>query len=210
MRFSKSLLRREEYKVLSELTIDGKILDIGGSKKSGYHELIKGNHTYTVSNINESYGVDELFDAQERWPFDSNYFDGVLFINVLEHIYDYRAALGEAARVLKDGGRMVAVVPFMFNIHGSPNDFYRYTESALRNMLAEAGFSSCEIRPLGTGAFSVIYHCLLGFVRWAWLANILIPVFKGADRLMLWVRPNNPMSAKHMPLGYYVEARTAG
>ena len=43
--FTKSFFRREEYKALAQLSIDGKILDVGGSKKSGYHELIKGNHT---------------------------------------------------------------------------------------------------------------------------------------------------------------------
>ena len=83
---TRSFLRREEYKALARLSIDGRILDVGGSKKSGYHELIKGDHVITTGNINESYGTDLVFDAQQRWPVEDGSFDAVLFVNVLEHL----------------------------------------------------------------------------------------------------------------------------
>lgn len=201
-----SLLRREEYKALSNLTLQGKVLDVGGSKRSGYHELIRGEHSFIVANLEESYGTDMVFDAQETWPFEDASFDAVLFINVLEHLYRYEQALDECARVLKEGGKVVGVVPFMFNVHGSPNDHFRYTRSTLELLLAERGFDPIRIQELGTGAFSVIYHCLLGFVRWDWLASLLIPVFSGLDRLVHALKPDSAMSAREMPLGYYFEA----
>ncbi|MFA5745051.1 MAG: class I SAM-dependent methyltransferase [Candidatus Paceibacterota bacterium] len=203
---TKSFLRREEYKMLAQLSIDGAILDVGGSKKSGYHELIKGKHTITTGNINEDYGIDVVFDAQESWPFEDSSFDGVLLINVLEHLYRYDIAIEEAYRVLKEGGVIAGVVPFVFNVHGSPNDYFRYTKSALLKMFGDRGFKDVRIVELGTGAFSVIYHCLLGFVRFDWLATPLIAFFGGIDKLILRLKPNNKMSAKEMPLGYYFEA----
>ena len=203
---TKSFLRREEYKALSRLSIDGAILDVGGSKKSGYHELIKGNHIITTGNINESYGIDVVFDAEKPWPFLDASFDGVLLINLLEHLYRYDIALDEAYRVLKVGGTVAGVVPFMFNVHGSPNDYFRYTKSTLMNTLDDRGFKDVRVKELGTGAFSVIYHCLLGFVRWNWLATPLIALFGGIDRLILRLKPDNKMSAREMPLGYYFEA----
>mgnify|MGYP001596633027 CR=1 FL=1 len=204
---TKSFLRREEYKALAQLSIDGKILDVGGSKKSGYHELIKGNHTITTGNIDESYGIDVVFDAQKPWPFPDASFNGVLLVNILEHLYHYKVAVEESFRVLKGGGIVAGVVPFMFNVHGSPNDYFRYTRSTLENIFKEAGFREVVIQELGTGAFSVIYHALLGFVRWQWLATPLIALFGGVDKLILRLKPNNKMSAKQMPLGYYFTAR---
>jgi SAM-dependent methyltransferase len=204
---TKSFLRREEYKRLSALSIDGKILDVGGSKKSGYHELIKGNHTITTGNINEAYGIDVVFDAQKPWPFPDASFDGVLLVNILEHLYHYDVAVKEAHRVLKSGGMVAGVVPFMFNVHASPNDYFRYTKSTLLNIFSDNGFKEVRVLELGTGAFSVIYHNLLGFVRWEWLATPLIAFFGGIDRLILRLKPNNKMSAETMPLGYYFEAR---
>lgn len=204
---TKSFFRREEYKALAKVRINGKILDVGGSKKSGYHELIQGEHSFTVGNINESYGIDVVFDAEEAWPFPDKTFDGVLLVNLLEHLYEYKKALLEAHRVLVSGGVVIGVVPFMFNVHGSPNDYFRYTRSALEQILKESGFETVQVQELGTGAFSVIYHCLLGFVRWNWLASLLIPIFAGMDRLVAILKPDNKMSAKQMPLGYYFEAK---
>ena len=204
---TKSFLRREQYKELAKLSIDGKILDVGGSKKSGYHELIGGLHEITTGNIDESYGTDVIFDAQEPWPFDGNSFDGVLLVNILEHLYHHEKALEEAFRVLKSGGTLAGVVPFMFNVHASPHDYFRYTKAALTNRLADAGFSDIEVRELGTGAFSVIYHCLIGFARFNWMADIGIGLARFLDALVLKLKPDNKLSAKQMPLGYYFEAK---
>lgn len=207
MHKTKSFLRREQYKRLAKLSIDGAILDVGGSKTSGYHELIGGTHTYTVGNINPDYGIDILFDAEDTWPFEQESFEGVLFVNLLEHLYKHDAALKESFRVLKRGGVIAGVVPFMINIHASPHDYFRYSRATLERKLAEHGYTAVVVEELGTGAFSVIYHCLLGFVRWNWLADVLIPLFGGMDWLIGRLKPGNKMSAKQMTLGYYFEAK---
>lgn len=210
MERSKSFLRREEYKQLSQLSIDGSILDVGGSKKSGYHELIKGKHTFTVGNIDESYGLDVVFDAQEPWPFPDHSYNAVLFINLLEHLYNYETAISEARRVLHPEGRVVGVVPFMLNIHGTPGDYFRFTRFTLEKLLEEHGFSDIQVHELGTGAFSTVYQTLLGLVRWHWLADVLIPLTGGLDLVLRKLKPDNKLTAVYMPLGYYFEARSTG
>lgn len=204
---TKSFLRIEEHKALSQLRIDGKILDVGGSKKSGYQEIIKGNHKIITGNIDESYDIDVKFDAQKVWPFPLESFGGVLFVNILEHLFDYEIAVNESFRVLKKGGMLAGVVPFMFNVHGSPGDYFRYTRSALERIFIKAGYSDVKILELGSGGFSVIYHILLGFVRWNWLAYLFIPIFRTMDKFLNKIRLNNKMSAVYMPLGYYFECR---
>ncbi|MEO8637390.1 MAG: methyltransferase domain-containing protein [Candidatus Taylorbacteria bacterium] len=204
---TKSFLRVEELRALANLHINGKILDVGGSKKSGYHELIGGSHTIITGNIDPSYGIDVQFDAQKKWPYPDSSFDCVLFVNLLEHLYDYKSAVSESHRVLKSNGMVAGVVPFMFNVHGSPNDYFRYTRSALERIFSDAGFTSITVAELGSGAFSVIYHNLLGFIRWNWLARLVMPLFRICDRTLAFIKPNNKMSQKFMPLGYYFEAK---
>lgn len=203
---TKSFLRQEQYRALQNLEVNGEILDVGGSKKSGYLELIKGKHTVLVGNIDISYGIDITFDAEKTWPFVSGRFDCVLLINLLEHLFDYTNTLREANRVLRPTGKIVGVVPFMFPVHGSPSDHFRFTRFALERILQSAGFHNVIITELGTGAFSVIYHALIGFIRWNWLVEPLIWLCKLGDRFLLFLKRNNKMSAKFMPLGYYFEA----
>lgn len=203
---TKSLLRKLEYKALAELTIDGAVLDVGGSTKSGYHELLKGNHTITTANIDTSYGAEVVFDAQKPWPIEDAAYDAVLFINVLEHLYDYQTPITEAHRVLRPGGRVVSATPFLFRVHGSPDDYFRYSKSALMRMYTDVGFSTVTITELGTGAFSVVYHLIMSIVPWTWLAAILMNICMGIDGLLERIKPKNGMSRESMPLGYLVIA----
>jgi SAM-dependent methyltransferase len=204
---TKSFLRLEEYKMLSRLAIDGLVLDVGGSKKSGYHELIKGKNHIITANIDPSYGIDIQFNAEDIWPFPDNHFDGVLLVNILEHLYHYQKAINESFRVLKKGGVVAGVVPFMFNVHGSPSDYFRYTKYALERLFQEAGFTDIKIIELGTGACAVMYHLIIGMVRWMWMSRLLIYFFSKVDAFLLIIKKDNKLSAKFMPLGYYFEIK---
>ena len=59
--------------------------------------------------------------AGEYLPFPANYFDLVLSNEVLEHVQDDRAAIGEIVRALRPGGRLVLFCPnrgYPFETHG--------------------------------------------------------------------------------------------
>ena len=42
--------------------------------------------------------------------------------------------------MLRPGGCVRVVVPFVWQYHGYPDDYFRYTHTALRRMFEEAGF----------------------------------------------------------------------
>ena len=44
-------------------------------------------------------------------PFKENFFDLIIFLEVLEHLEDYHAAIDEIYRVLKPGGKFLSSVP---------------------------------------------------------------------------------------------------
>jgi SAM-dependent methyltransferase len=200
---SLSLLRSLEHECLSSLELTGAVLDLGGSKKSGYHEVIKGEHSFTVVNYGEMHpGMDMNFNIEERFPLDDESYDNVISMNVLEHIFNYHNVFAETARVLKNGGLFVSTVPFMHHIHGSPDDYHRYTESTFRKLADKYGFEVVEIKVLGYGLFSLIYQCVGGWVPTNIGKNLFKGVCVGIDKLLLNLKKYQDLKNR-IPLGYY-------
>jgi len=71
-------------------------------------------------------------------------FTGVLCSEVLEHVARPWVALPKLREVIRPGGWLVVTTLFCFPEHGYPDDFYRYTQSGLRLLLEDAGFSEIE------------------------------------------------------------------
>jgi len=76
-----------------------------------------------------------LFCDVTRLGFGDGRLDGVICSEVLEHVADFSAALGEIARVLKPGGTLLVTCPFLYPIHGQ-QDFWRFTPDALKRLLS--------------------------------------------------------------------------
>jgi hypothetical protein len=53
------------------------------------------------------------------------------------------------ARLLKQGGKAIVNVPFVYWLHEQPHDYYRYTEYALRRFALLSGFEVDLLLPLG-------------------------------------------------------------
>lgn len=70
--------------------------------------------------------VDIVCDIH-RLPFKDNSIDAVMSLAVLEHVREPALVLKEVHRVLKPGGRVFSVIPFMQPFHASPHDYQRYT-----------------------------------------------------------------------------------
>ncbi len=146
-----TILRRAEYSALRNIPLSGAVVDLGGEKRSEYHALFKGRFTVTTANLGGTDAPDVVLDLEKPLPFADASYDGALLINVLEHIFEYRQLLTETARILKPGGKAVIVVPFLFPVHPSPEDYHRYTAAALEKALVVSGFSDVCVFALGTG-----------------------------------------------------------
>lgn len=83
-----------------------------------------------------------------------NYADAVVCTEVFEHLEDPYSAIREIKRILKPGGLFIGSTPFLFKIHGDPDDFFRYTESGLRRIFLK-DFSSVELYAMGGGLGTV-------------------------------------------------------
>jgi len=202
----KTLFRKLEYKELSKININGAILDLGGTKNADYHKIIKGDNIFKVVNIDDNYGYDFKFNIENKFELEDKSFDAVLCLNVLEHIFNYQNVVNESFRVLKDNGFLFGAVPFLFNIHPCPNDYFRYTEQSLTKIFTNAGFRDIKIIRLGSGLFSALYQLKFGFYKFDFIRKIgLLEVF--LDKIFRKIRPNNYLTEKYMPLGYFFIAK---
>lgn len=161
-------------------------------------------------------GKPEVFGDACRLPFGNACADLVLLLDVLEHLRTPEAALEEAARVLKPGGRLMLQVPFLYPVHDAPNDYRRWTQEGLGLLLANHGFTSPEEtvqgHPLETAAalmaIALAKTALTGLSRHPFalplvpLLVLLIPCVNLSGWLMARLLPADPF----MPLGYRLVA----
>ena len=153
-----SLLRLLQYDYIERQDFNGKILDYGGGKKSHYQNEIKlkwcsGCQIESI-NINPDIIPNILIKPDQKIPRDEDYFNFVISLNTFEHIYNIHLVLAEIYRVLKNKGSLLFTVPFSFRIHGSPNDYSRYTPAYWNKILTQTGYSIKEIMVLQWGPFS--------------------------------------------------------
>jgi SAM-dependent methyltransferase len=189
-----TLLRRAEYRALSKVHLSGAVLDLGGGKDSGYQTLLRGEHTITSVNLSPKAKPDILHDLEQPLPLADSSYDAVLLINVLEHVFDYKQLLAESVRVLKPEGVLVVIVPFLFPIHPSPDDFHRWTASALRRECEQYTLHTIQIQPLGGGVFSSWYLLFdrllpwpfraIGYVSVRYLVLLCDVLFTGSARAL--------------------------
>jgi SAM-dependent methyltransferase len=104
--------------------------------------------------------VDIVCDIH-KLPFKDNSIDGVMSVAVLEHVREPAKVLAEVHRVLKPGGQVFSVIPFMQPFHASPHDFQRYTLPGIEYLhrdfhMVESGVYSGPL----SGALWVVQECL--------------------------------------------------
>lgn len=186
-----SVLRMLEYEHLVQLPLAGEVLDMGGGQKAKYLPLLPAGLTISSVNIDPGIEPTHIVQPGQPLPFADNSFDAVICLNTLEHIYDSAAVVAELHRVLRPGGALHVTVPFMFRIHGHPDDFLRATPSWWQETFRRAGFARMELTPLvwGRGSTRAVVPGLHGaFTRTrlhlAMLLDILYArlMFKG-DRM---------------------------
>jgi SAM-dependent methyltransferase len=117
---------------LSRRAGSGSILIDIGSGNNRVHPLV------TNIDILPYDEVDIVADACVL-PIESGCVDAIVSETSLEHIPNSDAALAECSRVLKVGGLIFIVVPFMQPLHAAPMDYKRWTIGGLKEDLAKVG-----------------------------------------------------------------------
>jgi len=147
------------------LHFKGRLLDIGCGTKP-YRQMfadVVDEHVGLdhVDSLHDPANVDLRGTAYEI-PAPDESFDCALSTAVLEHLEEPEQSLRECHRVLKPGAAAIYSVPFIWQIHERPRDFYRYSKYGLRYLFEKVGFEIVEIQALSGfwatfGQLSVYY-----------------------------------------------------
>jgi SAM-dependent methyltransferase len=211
----RSLLRCLEYARLAEAGLEGNVLDFGGGKNANYRAMTgewgKG-FTLSSANIDTDQDPDYLLDGDGKIPTEAEAFDAVISLNTFEHIYQLGAALSEIRRVLKPGGRLIFIVPFIFRVHAHPNDYHRGTPAFWEAVLGEHGLPVARIESLTWGPFSTgctvsgLPGPLKGLrLRFALLMDVVWGHRRFRNHETLEAAQEDPVC--NAPIGYFVEAK---
>lgn len=131
----------------------GKLLDLG----CGHVPLfdVYRNHVSDIVCVDwdntrhKNQFLDLTHDLTEKLPFEDKEFDTIILSDVLEHIPNPNELCDEIARVLAPGGVLIMNVPFLYWLHETPHDYYRYTEYSLRRFMREMGLETQLLEPIG-------------------------------------------------------------
>lgn len=143
-----SLLRALQYEAVRGVALSGRVLDVGGDRRSAYHTLFRGSPEFFTINLSEQTQPDFRFNLEEPLPLESESFEHLISFNTFEHLRNDELAIREAVRVLKRGGTFHIVVPFLYRVHGSPRDFSRHTPEWWGEVLTSAEAAQVRIEPL--------------------------------------------------------------
>jgi len=140
------------------------ILDYGCGG-SPYKQLFQ-TPRYLRADYTNMPNLDYLIGEDGKIPTVDNQFDLVLSTQVLEHVADSQCYLREACRVLRPGGTLALTTHGIWEDHGCPYDFYRWTADGIALELKNAGFDVCRVSKLTTGPRAVainFFHSLHRF-----------------------------------------------
>lgn len=101
---------------------------------------------------------DLVADVEDLSALDDASVDGVICIEVLEHVKHPHLAVQELYRVMKPGGMFVGSTPFLLGIHDQPMDYFRYTRHGLEILFADFEQLSFRERNGYFAATAVLLH----------------------------------------------------
>ena len=100
------------------------------------------------------------YDLEKKLPFDDNYFDKVMCLDVLEHIERRKQLLTEIKRILKPKGIAFMVIPnadtswkklqkrLGLNYYSDPDHKTEYRLPEIKKLLRQTGFKLKSLKPV--------------------------------------------------------------
>ncbi len=172
----RNFFSRKLFKILSARDL-GSTLDIGGGN---FFEFIAKKNIkftdWTTIDISDSYKATTndprykfLIQDATQTDFQSNSFDSILCIQVLEHTFEPFEIFKEAVRILKPGGIAYFMAPQTGVLHLIPYHFQNITRYWLIEAASRCNVEILSLDPLGgwwqTIASRQFYFFLAAFRR---------------------------------------------
>ena len=181
-----TLLRDLQINECTKIKVNGLSLEFGAinRKKKTFSNFIRGQSKFEYSNIKPNKKLNIFYsDLTKKLKIKSNKYNNILLFNVLEHLPEYRIALSQINRILKKKGKIIGSTPFIYQIHGAPKDYFRFTKEFFEFELKKQKFNNIKIQYLGNGPFTACYSLIYPYLRF-------LPIFSHLVLLICFMLDN--------------------
>ena len=196
------------YKCLN-INLIGLSLEFGAinNKNKTFSDFFRGNNRFHYTNIVPDKKLDIFYsDFTKKLKISKNKYKNILLFNVLEHLPRYDLAFSETYRILKKGGYLIGSVPFLYQVHGAPNDYFRFTKESLNYNLTNNKFKKIKIVALGYGPFVASYSLIYPYIKYITFFSqiILVTAYMLDTFIQIFVKTK---LNEIFPIGYFFIAK---
>ena len=181
-----TLLRDLQINECTKIKVNGLSLEFGtiDRKNKTFSNFIRGQSKFEYSNIKPNKKLNIFYsDLTKKLKIKSNKYNNILLFNVLEHLPEYRIALSQINRILKKKGKIIGSTPFIYQIHGAPKDYFRFTKEFFEFELKKQKFNYIKVQYLGNGPFTACYSLIYPYIRF-------LPIFSHLVLLICFMLDN--------------------
>ncbi len=174
---NKSLCRILQNIECSKNYISGKVIEFGSApnSKNNFSSIAKRKNIKLIhfSDKNIKHKDVIRIDLNKKVNLKKNFYDTVIYFNVMEHLTNFNNAKVEIKKMMKKNGILMGSTPFLYRFHGAPSDYLRYTKPFLKHFF-EKEFKILEIKNLGFGPFCASYSFLSDFTKKIPFLNLIL------------------------------------
>ncbi len=163
-----SLLRVLQIYECTNIKLYGISLEFGAinNKNKTFSNFVMGRSKFHYSNkFNNKKSNIFYSDSTKKLKISTNKYNNVLFFNVLEHLPEYESAFSEIYRIIKKKGNFIGSVPFIYQIHAAPKDYFRFSKHFFELSLKKYRFKHVKVKSLGFGPFIASYSLLYPYLK---------------------------------------------
>ena len=172
-----SLLRILQIIETKKLFLKGDSLEFGASVnyKKNFSYFVGGDSKFYYSNIDNKKNISFIkIDLRKNFKVKSNLYENILIYNVVEHLDNYSNTFSEINRILKKNGNLFGSTPFLYQVHGAPKDYFRFTKDFFLEKLKKTGFKKIKIKCMGFGPFVACFSIIQTYTKYLPLLNHVI------------------------------------
>ena len=181
-----TLLRDLQINECTKIKVNGLSLEFGAidRKNKTFSNFIRGQSKFEFSNVKPNKKLNIFYsDLTKKLKIKSNKYNNILLFNVLEHLPEYRITLSQINRILKKKGKIIGSTPFIYQIHGAPKDYFRFTKEFFEFELKKQKFNNIKVQYLGNGPFTACYSLIYPYLRF-------LPIFSHLVLLICFMLDN--------------------
>lgn len=168
--------------------IKGDLYDLGCGEMPYKEYFLKFADTYTGVDWNGSLhhikNETIISDLNEKIELPDKCADTIISLSVLEHLHNPNTFFKESNRILKKDSYFILQVPFQYQIHEHPIDYFRFTKFGLKYLFEENGFEVVELEETG-GFWSTIAYKFNNHTLRYLRKTKHIPILKSIIKILL-------------------------